>query len=358
MINRVKYCDMLRSIAIILVILIHVFAGFRDYYLENNYTIYVGLTFFDSLTRVGVPLFFMISGAFMLNNTKQISYNNFIKNKIIIKLVIPFIVISFLYYLCVCIVNKNIISIIEFIKLFTSNGIMYHFWFMYQIILIYFLLPFLKILISKTKKEELLNLIIIIFIFGNVLNTINLYTIRYNYPLFNSFVLPEIIIYINYLLLGYYLFKYSIKTQHIKYFYIIGIICILLLPLADSLYINGVRNDAMLNPKSSFVFIPSIAMFLCFKYNYEKFKISKKLETFISKNASLIFYIYMIHVLVMELVERVIIKFYIPTNFMGSIILLLIIFILTVIISYFVSCVINEIYKSILKLFNKQKGTK
>src|SRR5699024_10071113 len=107
------------------------------------------------------------------------------------------------------------------------------FWFMYIIILIYIFIPFIKVLVQNLKRNELRNLIIVIFILGNVLKTINLYTSKIDITLFTGITLKDITIYSNYVLLGYYLYNYDIKQNTRKKIYIIGILCILLIPIAD-----------------------------------------------------------------------------------------------------------------------------
>jgi len=94
--ERVKYCDFLRFVAIVSVLLIHVFADFRDGYLLTNRTYYFLLTFVDGFTRTGVPLFFMLTGIFMFRSKKEESYSDFIKKRLS-KLLIPFLIISIFY---------------------------------------------------------------------------------------------------------------------------------------------------------------------------------------------------------------------------------------------------------------------
>ena len=165
--ERVKYCDALRFWAIVSVILIHIFADFRDSYLVQDRLCYFIVTFFDSITRMGVPIFFMLTGIFMLGSNKEESYTQFLKKRVS-KLFIPFFLISIVYYIYEGFKNNTSLSILSFLNVFTSNQIKYHFWFMYSIILIYLVLPFVKKLVQDLSKKELRTLIFVIFS-GNVL---------------------------------------------------------------------------------------------------------------------------------------------------------------------------------------------
>lgn len=346
--SRVKYCDALRLFAILSVIAIHIFASFRDKYLILNQTYYFILTFFDSLTRTGVPLFFMITGAFMLSDKKEIPYKEFIRKRLP-KLIIPFIIISFIYYINECFKIHGKVSLIMYLKLFTSGQIKYHFWFMYVIIIIYIFIPFIKKLVQNIDKKNLRDLIILIFVFGNVLGTINLYTVKYNLFSLSNFILPDLIKYINYVLLGYYVFNFDINKKSRKVIYILSIICIILIPVADIIFIDNNRNDVILNAPSMFPFIPSIGIFIYFKNNYSKWEIPDKIQKFISKSSPLIFYIYMVHVIVMEKIFEKIYKFYIPNRFIEDILLIIISFVIVFFISYIISYIINKIIDKIIK---------
>ena len=69
--ERVKYCDTLKALSIILVILIHVFSIYRDLYINTNRLYYTILTLGDSFTRIAVPSFLMITGIFMLSKKSE-----------------------------------------------------------------------------------------------------------------------------------------------------------------------------------------------------------------------------------------------------------------------------------------------
>ena len=86
--ERVKYCDSLKAISIILVILIHILAIYRDMYINTNKVYYFILSFADSFTRIAVPMFFMITGIFMLSKPPEKSYKIYLKKRLL-KLIIP-----------------------------------------------------------------------------------------------------------------------------------------------------------------------------------------------------------------------------------------------------------------------------
>lgn len=152
--RRIDYCDYLRTLAVISVILIHVVSNFRDMYVTQNLFYYFFFTLFRTLASFAVPMFFMFTGIFLLNNKKDNNYFEFVK-KIIKKLILPLLIISIIYYLYDCLVSISIsFSLKNFIINLYSNSIKYHLWYMYSIILIYFLIPFIKIGIQRMKQNE------------------------------------------------------------------------------------------------------------------------------------------------------------------------------------------------------------
>lgn len=88
-------------------------------------------------------------------------------------------VVFFIYYLYWCGLTNNDISILEFIMKISNSEEKYHFLFMYEIILIYMLIPFLKVFINNVSRMDLFSLIILIFILGSGMFTFNLFTDRY-----------------------------------------------------------------------------------------------------------------------------------------------------------------------------------
>ena len=291
MIKRINYCDVLKELEIILVILIHVLGVYRDVFINSNKVYYFFLSLLDSIDRIAVPSFFMVTGILMLNKKPEKKYSIYLKKRMP-KLIITFTIFSLIYYIYETYKADQSLSVFSFTKTFlTYGGFKYHLWFMYEIIRIYILIPFLYSFIKSLKKVELRNLIITIFVLGNVLNFIYLFTLRYNHPLFAGIPLSNLAICLNYLFLGYYLYKYDIKKENRKKFCIAGIISIILIPIFDLFYITDMRNDNMYTISSIFLILPACASFLFFKYNYDKLKISEKLEKFITKVSNNTLYI-------------------------------------------------------------------
>jgi surface polysaccharide O-acyltransferase-like enzyme len=134
--GRLIYLDWLRVLATFAVVAIHATAGYVSNLLPGQEISWHIGNFFESLTRWAVPGFVMISGALLLNDKRELSFQEFFKKRTS-KVFIPFIGWSFLFYLYGVYAGYFPTSIIEGIKLFINNGITYHFWFLYDYRLVF-----------------------------------------------------------------------------------------------------------------------------------------------------------------------------------------------------------------------------
>ena len=350
--KRELYSDILKLLSIFLVVVIHVIALYRDKYFYTNVKYYTVLTFIDSFTRVAVPIFFMITGTFMLSRQTE-KYSSYLKKRIP-KLLIPFFLISIFYYIYECNKVGNSLHVIDFITAFLNNEIKYHFWFMYAIILIYLLIPYIQILVQNLDRKKLFSLIILIFVLSNCFNTIYLLTNRYGYGMLKAFVLPSLFSYINCLLIGHYLHTYKIEKKKKIILLILSILCICIMPIADHFFINGARNDEMLLVTSVFPIIPAISTYLLFKDFFENRKESK-ITKFMSKFTPCVLYIYMIHVYIIEKLEKDLYKYWTPNRFVGNLARLVIVIIISFIVSLLISYLLVIIQNLIIKLKRKIK---
>lgn len=331
--KRVDYCDALRFFAIVSVIAIHVLADFRELYLYENTTYYFLLSILDSFTRAGVPLFFMFTGIFLLSSKKQEDYGKWVK-KTIQKLVIPLIVVSFIYYLYNCWSQGTSFSFLQFGIGLYSNQIKYHLWYLYSIILIYLLIPFLKVGIQKLKQNDLKNLIILLFLLGSLTATISRVCSYLQVPTLDSWTYPTLFTYLNYVFLGYYLYHYQMDEKKKKVIYGLGILSLICMPVLDYVLIREIRWDPCFPPDIIFPFFMTMAVFIYVKEHYQKWKISPKLQQFFNTNASLSLYIYLSHVMILELLRRVIYHFIQPTRFIQNCFIIIVLFVLTYIITF------------------------
>ncbi|MBQ3306697.1 MAG: acyltransferase family protein [Bacilli bacterium] len=324
--NRIKYLDGLRFYAILNVILLHVIAIFRWKYFNVNTLNFSFLAFLDSFTRVGIPLFFMITGILMFQK-KDEPYKDFLKKRVL-KLVDAYLVACIVYYIYHVIVDKTGISIYNFLRLTTSQSIEYHLWFMPVIIMIYLFIPFLKKIAIHCDKKELETLILVVFLLSNVLMGCRTLLDSRGYDLMGHFTVSKLLGYSNYLFLGYYLHKYSPKIS--KKLIIMSILSILFIPILSVFISTNSINDFFLDSLSPLVFFPSCLVLLFFK---EKEPFQKQ-YTFFHKMNPYIFYVYLIHVLFLSIIHTLFLRRFTEYNLLLDLVYIIILFVVVSVLSF------------------------
>ena len=96
--NRQFYIDMIRAYATFLVVFSHVFAPLVWAYNTTSEPVWLVMNVCDALIRPCVPLFVMISGALLLNPSREESISLFLKKRLT-KILVPLILWSLIYEL-------------------------------------------------------------------------------------------------------------------------------------------------------------------------------------------------------------------------------------------------------------------
>ncbi|HGX8802304.1 TPA: acyltransferase [Escherichia coli] len=161
--NRNAGMDALRIISCFMVVCIHTCLNYK--YGQDSLNNLLAL-FGQSLFRIGLPVFFILSGYFILNSRVDFTTSSFFKR--IKKIAIPFIFYSIAHWF---IINKGMTvsfsGVAEYINALTvRNSISIHFWFVYSLIGIYiFAQPINYLLKDISINGSFFGLIIIAFLF-------------------------------------------------------------------------------------------------------------------------------------------------------------------------------------------------
>lgn len=160
--SRVLYFDVLRVAATIAVIFIHVAAmEWRTASVESlDWQVF---NFYDGLSRWGVPIFVMISGAlFLAPDRKMTTKGLFSKN--IVRILSALVFWSLAYVLFRYFVIGDIESLREACRRFVQGE--YHLWFLFMIIGLYLLVPILRAFSGDRKVLKYFLVIALIFSFA------------------------------------------------------------------------------------------------------------------------------------------------------------------------------------------------
>jgi surface polysaccharide O-acyltransferase-like enzyme len=198
-VTYVKWTDDIKLLATFLVILLHV----SSFYIINSelfsYNWWVA-NFFESISRFCVPVFFIVSGFLTFNSNCEIGLS-FLKRKVS-RILLPFIFWSAFYmgfsFLKIIYLGKEIDPVF-FLNELVLYGSYYHLWFLYSMIVIFLIAPFIKKVIIYNSNLALF--ISVLFIL--IINILEVYfTASKNYSLQSLPVLILSFLYLPYFILG------------------------------------------------------------------------------------------------------------------------------------------------------------
>ncbi|QMT83263.1 acyltransferase [Companilactobacillus pabuli] len=326
--KRIVYIDFIRVLAMFLVVLAHSCAsrlehgvGSVDWNVAHSLVI---------ITEIAVPLFFMISGSTILNSPKTRSIRYLFKHRLP-KILVPFIIWSIItaYF------ARQIDGTYTYHSFMQSILSMYHqpviiaYWFIYPLISLYLLSPLLKAMVDSLSSTGLTYLLILWFFFMMIIPAIIPVLPSDIRVYFKAYSMSKIVFssYLGYFLLGY---KLS-QEKHRKTNWLVGILLILIL-FTVNIEIGLIDNKSLWKILNIFSIgsVPFIAglIFVILRSFENKYHhwFSKLIEIL----APLTYGVYLIHGLVINLVEQWFGTSAYFTNFLlTSLISLVVIFILS-----------------------------
>lgn len=300
---------------------------------------------FNSIFRIGLPMFIFLSGVLLLNAKEEPTSKFYLKR--FLKIVIPLYIYSFIYlFIYKYNYNLNIFipsNILLEIKNITKGYIHYHLWYPYMIIGIYMCTPYLKKMCKALTDNDCKNLLILIFIISLIKYTLPNFNINIGINNF-TFLGCNLIF-----LLGYLTTK-PIISKHYKIIYFLGIISFCFNIIAKT-YLPKLTN---LDDIAITMMLQVMALYLVLYRNKEKICSNKTINKIVTYLSEYTWEIFLVHVIVLDILKKYILTLNIP-----SILSYTILIVLVTIISYFYAMVINKliikpIQKGIKKLITKK----
>ncbi len=299
--NKRNYSlDLARIIAALAVVMIHCSANFILGYHPFIKEFIIG-NIFDSVSRIGVPLFLMISGALFLDEHKDITLKG-----ILCKNVKSLAVITVIWAVIYSIVN-NVILMSNQPTTAKSilDGIVYghfHMWYLYMIIGLYIITPFLRKFVCKKNKGLVLFFIMISFLVQFLAPFLDKIALQYadvDYigVFINKFHLGFFGGYITYFLAGWYLVHIGIKQKwHRCIIYFLGAVALGTM----FLYVHFTGDyKSVYDEISATAFVYAVSVFLAF--TNIKINIGEKTAKVLTILSKLTFGVYIIHAMVLQI---------------------------------------------------------
>ncbi|MBQ2909665.1 MAG: acyltransferase family protein [Bacilli bacterium] len=275
----------------IMVIIIHIANYYCRAFGDIDKISYLGALIFNTISRISVPFFFMISGATLLNR----KYNKEKNKERIIKKIVTLFVITIIYLIWDKYYMNKDINII----LLLSKPERKLLWFMYAIIGIYIALPFIKCMVDKMSKEEDKLFVILWLMFNGILKYLNIG---------NTYLIPIIsgTYYLGYFIMGYMIIKYYnyINKKKNNKLLLITIFLSFTIVLVFTYFISINYNKhftKLLTYSNALIMVASLSSFI-----YLYFNIKNKENIIISKLSNLSFGIYLFHGIILDFIMKLI----------------------------------------------------
>lgn len=270
--------DILRVISMIMVIIIHIANVYcRSFGMISTKSYLISLIF-NTICRVSVPIFFMISGTLLLD--RAFNKEKYIKR--ILKYVILIVVWDVIY-----LVWEYFYLGVTYDKLYMLIIDPYraHLWFLYTILVLYAVQPLLKLILDKSNNVVKI-ILLTIWILLSLGSMINPYVAKF-FTIFS---------YIGYFVVGKYLYDLIKKYDLRKYN--VSLILIMLICFSISIWMNfslSVRLNQFYNLffayRTPFIMLSSFALYTLIISNYRKDSLNK----FIIGLSDLSLGVYLIH---------------------------------------------------------------
>ena len=337
--KRKPIYDVIRVISCLCIIAIHC----TDALIEEktyDYVWYIG-NVIQSIVRIALPMFVLLSGALLLNSKKEEPLGGFYMKRLL-KICLPLYIYS-LIYLFIFKYNYNLeffmpLNFLKAVKTITEGNVFFHLWFAYMIIGIYLCTPFLKKMCQSLTDKECINLTILIFSISIIMCLLPTFKINVGITCipFISWTLV--------FLLGYLVTREAIN-KHYKLIYILGIISWIIAVIVPrtNMQVNNLYDFSIM------MFFEVMALFIFFVRSKDKICkkdwFNKAME-FFSKYS---WEIFLVHGGMLVKLDT-----YIPKNSMNLLLWTFIMIILVFVLSFIFAFIMhNIVVKNLEKLISK-----
>lgn len=290
--NRILWLDFLRIFAACCVVLVHIPIWSKGDFFVGNSPVRL-------LASMGVPLFLMISGVFLLSPHKDMSSTH------IQKAVIRFIKIFLVWSACFVVlslikdifVKHTLFSWLVYLKEFIKGY--YHLWYLQMLVVLYITLPFLRLISSSKQAKNLIGYVLVLsFCTSLVFALANLFPEIMK--TFYYFLPYPVMGFCLYLVGGYYLYNYKLPKVLCWVLYISSV-CILLFLIYSEPLVSRPIFSYYFTPLTPWCFVLSSTLFLIGKRLFQPISFSEKTAQKIDYLSQCTLGVYLIHPIIINL---------------------------------------------------------
>jgi len=333
----IQYINLLRILAIFAVIYVHVSTWMTNSITPLSFNWWVG-NWIHSITLWSIPVFVMVSGALLLDESRNETPISFYKKRAQ-RIGVPLVFWTFFYLVVRKVVGHEELTAGYTIKLILTANPYYHLWFLYMIAGLYLVTPLLRTYIRQSSPIERIFLIVMILVLASSYSLINSLYLDNETSIFTIFV-P----YLGYYLCGYQLQLIDPRKIPPKYLAAVLIFCVIYVAMLTDVFVKtlGQPNGKFLYDSfSPPVIVMSLAVFwaACFISQHTK-PLQGLLKTATERLASATLGIYVLHPVVLEYIRDRLGKHSTDSNFLLG---LAVVPVITFIVCYLLTSLIMRI---------------
>ncbi len=234
--ERLNWLDDLRAISIVSVVVLHVSALIVIDF--NSDASWWTANVYNSLSRFCVPVFVMITGALLLNPESE-NWKLFYRKRFL-RVVLPFVFWSIVYLAYKFYIKypspelDSVRKVCTWIFFRIATGTSFHFWYIYLLICLYAIIPFLSRIVRIATMNQLLTFLALWFILIGINEVAALFSKKLYLNYFPG--------YIGYLILGFVLSKHplpAIIRYRMTWLFVFGII----VTITGTYYFSTLRGN-------------------------------------------------------------------------------------------------------------------
>ena len=294
--------DVIRVLAIVLVILLHAsIEPTPNLQMPTQDAIvhFLAMNIYNSISRVSVPLFVMLSGALLLQPTKNEPLGVFFKKRFL-RIGPAFIFWGAAYFAWRFFVNHEALSASSIVQGILT-GPYFHFWFLYMLIGLYLITPILRLVVSHAERR-LLTYFILLWFFAIAINPIIGIVAGYRIDT-NVFVIGG---WVGYFLLGVYLQKERMRPVFLYGLFLVGLVWTIIGTWIVTFTVGGEASYFFYDFLTANVILASAALFqLLLGVSPDFFaKRSSRFNSLASLISQYTLPIYLFHIMILESLEK------------------------------------------------------
>lgn len=218
-INKTFYISLANVIAAFAMVMLHTNNCFWEF---NKERYWITANIIESVMYFAVPIFFMISGATLIDYKKRYSTKEYLTKRVT-KTVIPFLIWSLIGVVWAISEGEYTVSfdlngLKTIIKDVINTSVVGIYWFFIPLFRIYLLIPLIACIKEQDRKKIFVPLSFFLFVFDYVLCYIGTASTIHRTES------DKICLYISYVLVGYLIHKYDMSKSCRRIIYVLGLI--------------------------------------------------------------------------------------------------------------------------------------